>query len=123
ANRSARNGSSTMDEEQRDEPENELVDPSEVLLPLESESAEDDVVGADEIAGDAIPPEIAFSGPDESDELLTREIEGLKQVPSLETGLRIEPSVGDTPLSAQEAILGRSPAPGRLNVGFQPHAR
>jgi len=112
-----------MDKEQREEPENEFVDPSEVLMPLESASAEDDIVGADELTGDATPPEIAFSGPRESEELLAREIEGLKQLEPLESDLRIEASAGDLPLSPQEAVFGKSSAPGRLNVGFQPHAR
>ncbi len=115
-----------MDEVQRDEPENELANPSEVLLPLESVgplSAEDDVVAADEFAGIATPLEIEFSGPGESEELLAQEIEGLKQLEPLETNLRIEPSAGDVPLSPQEAVFGKALAPGRLNVGFQPHAR
>lgn len=115
-----------MDEEQHDEPENELVDPSEVLLPLKSvgpSSTDDDVVAAGEFTDAAAPLEIAFSGPSEPDELLARELEGLKQVPPLPADLRIEPSAGDLPLSPQEAVFGNSPTPGRLNVGFQPHAR
>jgi len=112
-----------MDEEQRDEPENELVDPSEVLLPLEPSSAVKNVVAAEESADNVTPLEIAFSGLGESDELLAQEIEGLKQVDPLQADPRIEPSVGDLPLSPQEAVFGKTPTPGRLNVGFQPHAR
>lgn len=107
-----------MVDEQRDESENEPVDRSEILFPLESiglPAAEDDVVEAEGFSHAAAPLEIAFSGPSDS--------EWLKQVQPLETDLRIEPSAGDLPLSPQAAVFGEAPAPGRLNVGFQPHAR
>lgn len=112
-------------EDDRDEVR-EFLEQEDGYLPLDSPDAAtnaDEALAENAVPGGSAPLEIAFSEHASMEELLTEGGIDERNVASLEANLRIEPSARDLPPSPQEIVFGKSPSPGGLNVGFQPHAR